>query len=211
MPRRTISERETGVREESPDVVVVLHDGEKPIVWECQNYSGDFSTIEFTLLPGVEEAFPRGYGMEVFGNWEQPKGTKAEQRDWADMVKKRVDRSPTSDGRLPMVKILDADGSLLWDAKVEYSEWMAKHGAKLLPRPDTKGAGVKFEMPAILKDATGDQLKALWQEGFKETMPKVKHETAKEILLARLTPEQISDVLVNEFEVEPDMSKYERK
>jgi len=209
MPKRIITERKKGEKEEEPEVIVVYH-GVEPLVWDNQNYAGDGDTMEFTLEPEVKETFPREYAKRIFGDWELPKKTKAERKEWADMVKDRVDRSPTCDGKLPMVVIFEQNGTELWDGPAEFSEWFERHGLKMLPRPDTKGSGIKFEMPVILKEADAATLRKLFEHAFGCKMPAgMKHEDAKKVLLAKLTPEQIADVLVDEFKVEPDMSQYE--
>lgn len=215
MPKRTLSEKEEGIREEAPDVVII-YKGENPLIWESQDYYGDNDTVEFTLIPGVKEEFNRGYAKAVFGDWELKKATKAEQKLWADMVKDRIDRSPTCDGRLPMVEIYEADGKelgpKLWDAYEEFNEWIKRHGAKMLPRPDKKASGINYEMPKVLIEADSDTLKKLWEHSFKAKLPAgLKHSDARAILVPRLTEEQIADVLKGEFEHEPDMSGYDRK
>ena len=212
MPKRTISEKTSGEFTESPDVVII-YKGDDTLVWESQNYYGDGDSVEFTLLPGEKEEFSRDYAKAVFGDWELKKNTKAEQKLWGDMIKDRIDRSPTSDGRIPMVEIYESDGAKVWDGYEQFSEWMEKHGAKMLPKPDTKASGIAFEMPAILVEADGDTLKKLWEHSFKGSKmpPALKHSDARDILLARLTEEQIADVLKGEFEHEPDMTQYERK
>ncbi len=216
MPKRTISEKEEGIREGAADVVI-SYKGEVPLVWESQNYYGDGDSVEFTLLPDVKEEFNREYAKAVFGDWELEKGTKKEQKLWADMIKDRIDRSPTSDGRVPMVEVYEADGKelglKLWDGYEEFGEWMEKHGAKMLPRPDKK-SGVTVEMPKILAEADGNTLKALWEHKFKggKLPAGMKHSDARDILLNMLDVNEIADVL-KELHAgpEPDMSQYDRK
>lgn len=210
MPKRTITEKNEGIREETPDVIVV-YQGDEPLVWESQNFTGDGDTIEFTLLPGKKESFSMAYAKQVFGNWELPRAKKQDEKVWADMIKDRVDRSPSADGCLPMVKIYDTEGNVLWDAGVEFAHWIERHGAKMLPRPDKK-SGVTVEMPKVLAEADGDALKALWLHSFKAKMPpSMSFEVARQCLLPRLNAEQIADVLAAEFEKIPDMSQYDKK
>ncbi len=211
MPKRTITELDAGVREESPDVIIVLKSDE-PLVWESQNFSGDGNTVEFTFLPGIKESFNQEYAKQVFGDWTLLRVKKRDERIWADMVKDRVDRSPSADGCLPMVEIYDEEGNLLWDAAVEFAHWIERHGPRLLPKPDSK-SGVTVEMPKILAEADGDALKRLWEHKFKGSkLPAgMKHEHARQILLNMLDADQIADVLAAEFEKEPDMSPYDKK
>ena len=211
MPKRTISEKESGIREESPDVVIV-YKGEKALVWESQDYYGDDDSVEFTLLPDVKEEFNREYARRVFGDWEQSRKTKADEKAWGDMVKDRIDRSPTADGRLPMVEVYEVDGTKLWDGKEQFSMWMEKHGAKMLPKPDKQASGINFEMPKTLVEADGDTLKKLWEHSFGAKMPAgMKYDHARECLVPRMTEDQITDVLESEFAHDPDMSGYEKK
>ncbi len=210
MPKRTISEKEEGIREESPDVIII-YKGDKPLVWESQDYYGDNDSVEFTLLPKIKEEFNRGYAKAVFGDWDLPRKTKADEKAWADMIKDRIDRSPTCDGRLPMVEIYEVDDTKLWDAHEQFNAWMEKHGAKLLPKPDTKGSGIKFEMPRLLVEADGEALKKLWKHKFGVAMPVgQKHDISREILVNMLGVNEMVDVLKTEFEHEPDMTKYDR-
>lgn len=211
MPKRTISEKKKGEFVESPDVFIIYR-GDVPLIWESQNYYGDGDSVEFTLLPGVKEEFNREYAKQVCGDWELPKNTKAEQVIWGAMIKDRIDRSPTCDGRIPMVEVYESDGTKVWDGHEQFGEWMEKHGAKMLPRPDKKASGIDYEMPAVLAEADGDTIKKLWEHSFKVKKPVgLSYDHAREILVPRLTEEQIADVLKGEFEHEPDMSKYDRK
>lgn len=210
MPKRTISEREEGIREEAPDVIII-YKGDKPLIWESQNYYGDGDSVEFTLLPDVKEEFNREYAKAVFGDWTLTRKTKAEDKLWGEMIKDRIDRSPTCDGRIPMVEVYEVDETKLWDGYEQFAAWMEKHGAKLLPKPDTKGSGIKFEMPQLLVDADGDTIKKLWEHSFGVKKPAgLSYSHAKEILMTRLDESQIADVLKAEFEHEPDMSQYEK-
>lgn len=216
MPKRTITEKDKGVREETPDVIVIFR-GDESLVWESQNFHGDGDTVEFTLLPGVKEAFNAEYAKAVFGNWELPRVKKRDEKIWADMVKDRVDRSPSADGCLPMVEIYEAgegdkDDVKLWDAAVEFAHWIERHGATMLPKPNKK-SGITVEMPKILAEADGDTLKKLWLHSFKGSKmpPALSYADARSILVPRLSADQIADVLVAEFEKEPDMSQYDKK
>ena len=209
MPKRTITELEEGVQETTPDVIVI-YKGDEPLVWDNQNFNNDGNTVEFTLLPGVEEEFGQEHAKRVFGDWTMPKKNRTQEKLWADMIKDRCDRSPSLDGRLVMVEIYDEDKNLLWDAKLEYDQWMERHGAKLLARPDKK-SGITVKMPKILAEADGDMLKQLWFHSFDTKMPAgLQHAHARDILVVRLDADQIADVLVEEFAKEPDMSQYDK-
>ena len=209
MPKRTITEREGGFEEATADVIVI-YDGIEDLVWENQNFNNDGDTIEFTLKPGVKEAFNFEHAKRVFGDWELPKAKRSQEKVWADMIKDRCDRSPSLDGRLVMVKIYDEEDNLLWDATKEYAHWMERHGAKMLPRPDKK-SGITVEMPKILAEADGDALKKLWLHSTGCKLPAgMKFALARDLLLPRLDESQIADVLSAEFEKEPDMSKYDK-
>lgn len=209
MPKRTITEREKGLRDETPNVIVI-YKGNEPLIWESQNFAGDGDSVEFTLLPDVKEEFSYEYARRVFGDWTIPKRTKKEQKEWADMIKDRVDRSPTANGCLPMVEIYDQDENLLWNAVKEFTQWIEQHGASMLPRPDKK-SGVSVKMPKVLAEADGDGLKKLWELKFKVKMPAgMQYNIAREILLNMLGADQIADALKPEFEREPDMSRFNK-
>jgi hypothetical protein len=204
MAQTYVENTESGIREEKAQVTVEYL-GEEPLEWLCQNYVPK-KDVHFKLAPGEKDTFEYDYARRIFGDWEVvPEESREKEREWNGMIAYTRRRSPFGHDILPPVRIYDGKGELLWDTQVQMAKWLEKNKANKkafnpnLTEPSPLG---NIPMPAILAEATHDQLKALWLESWKgQKMPAgMSSETARECLKPRMTATQITDVIAREYE-----------
>ena len=206
------STTEEGIKEEKAQVTVEYL-GSYPLEWTCQNYV-DGKNKHFSFDPGEKDKLEYDYARRVFGDWEVvPEDSKVKEKEWNGMMAYTRRRSPYGFDILAPVKIYDDNGTLLWDSQEQMAKWLEKNKTNKkafnpnLTSPSPLG---NIPMPAILAEATHDQLKALWLESWKgQKMPAgMSSETAKECLKPRMTASQIADVIAKEYEAarEPETS-----
>ena len=201
-----------GAKAEMP-AVIVENCGNFTLKWICQNYV-EGKDLNVTLVPGEKDKFDYDYARRVFGDWEINPDESPEKRiEWNAMVAYTKRRSPSKDGKLPQVKVYDQNDDVLWDTAVQMAKWLEHNAASPEAFAPPPGAPLgDVEMPAVLKDATHAQLKALWLGSWGSKMPAgMSSEVAKEALMPRMTAVQITDALAKMFSgPAPDMSQHKK-
>jgi len=156
------------------------------------------------LEVGRQAAGARTAHQQISAELEvKPDESREKLKEWSAMIAYTIRRSPSLDGRLPHVRVYDQKDNLLWDAYAQMERWV-EHNSKLkdgFGRGKGSPLGGVVPMPEILKSATYDQLKKLWEESWGVKMPAgIQADVARECLKPRLTASQIQDVLAREYE-----------
>ena len=201
---QTYTQREAvGVKKQLP-MVTIEYLGEKPLAWKCQEYVTG-KDLEICLVKGEKDKFDYDWSRRIFGDWEvNPDESPDKKREWSDMIAHTMRKSPSKDGKLARVKIYDHSNTLLWDGIAQMEKWL-EHNSMSKDSFPTAGpiqdVLANIPMPKMLKDASHAQLKALWLKSWGSKMPAgTSGEVAREILLPRMTADQIADVISKEYE-----------